>query len=64
MELKSFKYELHIIRCIPLKSMQKLVPFASILVFLLCFAAASILIWFSMSKNDFRNNYIWFALGL
>ena len=47
-----------------LKSIQKIVPLASILIFLLCFAAALILIWFSLSKNDFRNNYVWFALGL
>ena len=42
----------------------KCVPFASKLVFWLCFIAAFILIWFSLSKNDFKNNYVWFALGL
>ena len=46
------------------KSVKNMVPFASKLVFVLCFIAAFILIWFSLSKNDFKNNYVWFALGL
>ena len=47
-----------------LKSVQKIVPAAGIVIFLLCTIAAFILVWFSLSKNDFRNNYVWFALGL
>ena len=46
------------------KSAKEDVPFASKSIFVLCLVAGVILIFFSLSKNDFKNNYVWFALGL
>ena len=46
------------------KTSRGFVMFASAVIFFLCLIAGFILIWFSLSKNDFKNNYVWFALGL
>lgn len=45
-----------------LKSIQKIVPLASILIFVLCTIAAGILLRYS--EFNFKDNFMWVALGI
>ncbi len=45
-----------------LQFIRKLVPFASILIFILCTLAAAIMLYYS--RMDFEESFMWVAIGI